>query len=173
MKIRCACGGVIIDNTDFLPGKAYLIADQDWEDAIGPESGETARQRLRDWSRPMWQCQECGSLYIDDREGNVHCFRPASADAPRDLLSSFHGERWKRPLRGSWTASRTSAPPGELWWGGGEDSRFEEFSSWEELERRYHEVFQRLLDEDVLRDALLRRGSRLIHRWPPPSAGTV
>lgn len=31
-KLRCLCGHVIVDQTDYLPYKAYFIADEDEED---------------------------------------------------------------------------------------------------------------------------------------------
>ena len=30
MKIKCQCGAVIVDQTDYLPHKAYIIPDQEW-----------------------------------------------------------------------------------------------------------------------------------------------
>ncbi|MGP4029326.1 hypothetical protein [Actinomadura sp. 3N407] len=41
-----------------------------------------------------------------------------------------------------------------------------EFDRWDDLERRYFEVFERLRGEDLLRSALLRRAGRTVHRWP-------
>jgi hypothetical protein len=171
MKIQCECGSLIYDQTVLYPD------DEAVEGSVATAAAlERIRQRLGKWSRSMWQCQECGSLYVDDREHRVHRFQPATADAPRDLLASIHGEQWKRPLRGSWRPSLSRSPqmpPGELWWGGGADSGFEQFDSREELERRYYEVFQRLLDKGVLRNALLHHEGRQVHRWPTPSSDTT
>jgi len=175
MKFRCACGEIIVDNTDSLSYKAYFIADQDWEDAFRPEeeTSDEPEDRLLGWSRSAWQCRACGSLYIDDDNGLAHRFRPATADTPRNILSSIHGERWKRPLRGSWRSDRTKSPPGQLWWGAGDDSGFEEFDEWAALERRYYTVFERLLGKGALRDAFLRHEDRYLHRWPSPPPGSA
>ncbi|WP_067831634.1 hypothetical protein [Actinomadura kijaniata] len=176
MKIRCVCGAVIVDQSDFLPDKARLIADRDWEDVLHPEGDaplERVRERAWRWSRSLWQCAACGRLYVDDRNGRPHRFDPAEADVPRDLLGSVHGERWKGHLRGYWRASRPGAP-GDLWWScGADDEGFEEFTSREALERRYREVFARLRSLDILRSALLSEGERTVHRWPEAAPGRV
>lgn len=158
MKIRCACGELIVDQTDFISYKARFIADQDWDDAVGDED------RLWSCSRHMWQCLACGRLYIDDHDGGLQCFVPESAEAPVNLLRSVHRDRWKRPMVGNW---RTGADRGDLWWGFGvSDEGMEEFDRWDDLERRYFEVFKRLRGEDLLRSALLRRAGRTVHAWP-------
>ncbi|TDC81156.1 hypothetical protein [Actinomadura sp. 7K507] len=163
MKISCACGEVIPDQTDFIPYKARFVADMDWDDVAEGDVGE----RLWEWSRCMWQCTACGRLYVEDRQGGLHCFAPEKAGVPSDLLGSAHGDAWKRPLVGNWRARASGGPPGELWWGFGvSDEGMEEFSRWSDLERRYHEVFERLRDRDVLRSAFLRHEGRIVHEWP-------
>lgn len=158
MKIRCACGEDVRDQTDFISYKARFIADMDWDDVFEGD----VEERLRGWSRSMWQCSGCGRLYLDDHDGGLRCFVPESAGAASGLLRSVHGERWQRPVVGSWRAGR-----GELWWGFGvADEGWEEFGRWEELERRYYEVFERLRREGVLRSAFLRREGAPVHKWP-------
>lgn len=159
MKIRCHCGEVIADQSDFLPYKARLVADMDWDDVFeGDVEG-----RARAWSRPLWQCTGCGRLIVEGPGGELCFFVPEDAGAAAGLLRSAHGERWKRPMAGVWRAGR-----GELWWGFGvADEGIEDFDHWDDLERRYHEVFRRLLGDGVLRSAFLRRDGHTVHRWPP------
>ncbi|MFG2087491.1 hypothetical protein [Spirillospora sp. NPDC048824] len=160
MKIRCSCGELILDQTDFLPYKARFVSDMDWDDV---HEGDV-QERLREWSRSMWQCTGCGRLYLNDHGGGLQCFVPESAEAPVDLLRSVHRDRWKRPMVGNW---QTDAERGELWWGFGvADEGWEEFDRWDDLERRYFEVFERLRGKGLLRSAFLRCAGRIVHEWP-------
>ncbi|TDD79637.1 hypothetical protein E1293_22755 [Actinomadura darangshiensis] len=167
MKIRCACGNLVRDQTDFIPYKARVIADQDWSDALDALDAD----QLWSLSRTMWQCTECGRLFIEDHDDRLRVFAPDSPAAPSDLLRSVHRDAWKRPLVGHWRTwtSASDGPPGELWWGiGVADEGMEDFDRWEDLERRYYEVFERLRGGGLLRSAFLRRGGDMVHEWPSP-----
>lgn len=104
VKIKCHCGGVIVDQTDYLPHKAHLIPDQEWfdlleviDDAI-ERSGPDAKAKeaacmavhsvIHRMARLAWQCRECGRLYIDDLGHELREFLPGSADVPRELFRS-------------------------------------------------------------------------------------
>ncbi len=103
MKITCTCGALIIDQSDGLPHKAFLLPDQTLDpllDALESEvidavatrkiTREAAYHRLRTLlnqaKRPMWQCQACGRLYIDDPSYQAHEFMPATASTDRRIL---------------------------------------------------------------------------------------
>jgi len=101
MKIACECGSLLHDGADNLPHKAHLIPDREWnrfwdaiDDAVeksGPTANEkeVACMRLRSQSfghRRLWQCPACGRLYIEDIQGTLQCFQPASTSVPRNLL---------------------------------------------------------------------------------------
>ena len=100
MKIVCTCGAVILDSTDALPHKAHFVPDQAWSvvwDAIdeaieGSGSKEAAlmsvRRRIGPLFRLAWQCPACGRVYLDDRNGALCEFLPASSRAQKDV---FHG----------------------------------------------------------------------------------
>ncbi|MEL6537096.1 MAG: hypothetical protein AAFQ98_16865 [Bacteroidota bacterium] len=90
MKIPCACGHVIIDQTDGLSNKGHLISDTQWfafweaiDDAI-ENSGPTAKEkeaacmRLRQQNpfKLMWECPQCGRLYVDGAHGEVTIYQP-------------------------------------------------------------------------------------------------
>lgn len=107
MKIRCHCGETIIDQTDYLPHKAYLIPDQDWfavHDGIDDEvidlvaegclRTDAAYMRARHIigrnARLMWQCRACGRLYIDGPDGQLRCFAPEGGGVDREILRSRH-----------------------------------------------------------------------------------
>ena len=181
MKLLCPCGATIHDGTDFKLDKARFIADQDWFDAVDVPAGlsaaqvqETVGDQLRDVGRSMWQCAQCGRLAVDDHDYVVRWFEPVDEATPRALLGSVHRDRWRRPMAGSWRSRAGNPANGELWWGpggsdGDDDEGFETFDTWEDLERRYHEVFTRLRDRGVLRSAFLRRDGLTVHHWPEPT----
>ena len=92
MKINCECGCQILDIADNQSTKALYIPDKAWngfwdaiDDAIEksgptPEDKEKAVMSVRQMSlfRTMWQCPECGQLFIDDQDCKVHTFKPIS-----------------------------------------------------------------------------------------------
>lgn len=107
MKITCHCGHLIPDHTDDLPQKGHLIPDQNWNglwDQIDEEllpklasqklSPDAASMQLRDVfsqvTRILYQCQECGRLYINDEHGKLHCYVPRDPTASREILSAPH-----------------------------------------------------------------------------------
>ncbi|PWU09791.1 MAG: hypothetical protein C5B50_26710 [Verrucomicrobia bacterium] len=102
MKMRCECGEIISDNTDYLPYKAFLIADEDWfgvADAIDEITSEVASGRttilaaetavrvvLNKKSRTMYQCSKCGRLLVADWQHNRHIYAPISDADSRQIL---------------------------------------------------------------------------------------
>ncbi len=105
MRIDCHCGKIISDTTDHLAHKAHLTPDQDiyevW-DGIDDEvidrvaSGELAvgdaymksRHIINSPTRSMWQCFECGRLYIDGPDGELYCFVPEHEETEKRILRS-------------------------------------------------------------------------------------
>jgi hypothetical protein len=104
MKITCHCGSTIYDATDNIPNKARFTPDQGWcakwddldEHVIGAASAgqltpDAASMRAREifWGdglRSMWQCETCGRLYLDGRNGKLQCFVPSTPETDRTLL---------------------------------------------------------------------------------------
>jgi len=105
MRIDCRCGATISDSTDCLSHKARLTPDQDlygvW-DGIDEEvidrvaSGELAvrdaymksRGIIASPTRLMWQCVECGRLYIDGPNEKLYCFVPENEETEKRILRS-------------------------------------------------------------------------------------
>lgn len=105
MKIRCHCGQAIVDQTDDVPNKAHFIPDQEWlrvldaldSDVIDRVGNGTLRREaaymksrliMGKATRFVWQCQHCGRLYVDDRNGNLHCYVPATEETDKEILRS-------------------------------------------------------------------------------------
>ncbi len=103
MKIRCHCGGTIHDSTDYLSHKAHLTPDQElygvWdgidEEVIDPvashelpakEAYIVSRRIISSPTRLMWQCHECGRLYVSALDGELHCFVPENEQADKRIL---------------------------------------------------------------------------------------
>lgn len=95
MKFRCTCGEILRDQTDYLPYKARLVADEDWFDLVdildeltargARDPDELTRRTLHAW-RDVFQCPACGRLYLLAGD-QLHEFVPADDAIPRDLLA--------------------------------------------------------------------------------------
>jgi hypothetical protein len=119
MKIKCLCGELIVDNTDYLSYKGHIIADQDWFDVLahirksirtaaelagGASAGDreqldqveaAASDHLIHQSRGIWQCSGCGRICVDDGNRTLHWFNPADSSKTQDLLRSSKGDSWE------------------------------------------------------------------------------
>lgn len=105
MKIDCHCGNTISGSTDYLSHKAHLTPDQDiygvWDGleaqlidrvAAGeltvPDAYMVMRRIMDAPARLMYQCFECGRLYIDGPDDRLHCFVPENDDTEKRILRS-------------------------------------------------------------------------------------
>jgi len=106
VRIDCSCGARIKDQTDELPHKGHMIPDQEWfavfdaldAQVIAPlhEGGldqkaayPLARHLISRSAWLMYQCRECGRLYIYNRDGKeLNCFVPESERTSREVLRS-------------------------------------------------------------------------------------
>ena len=105
VKIGCHCGETIHDLTDSLPSKGHIIPDQNWLgvyddiddhviDAVnaGTRTVEEAymesRRIISSSSRLVWQCANCGRLYVDGQNGELECFVPENKNTSRRVLRS-------------------------------------------------------------------------------------
>jgi len=165
MKIHCKCGASISDSSDFIYNKGYLVPDQDLED-LQSEIENTKEVNLGTiWkhSKTMFQCHECGCLILELND-EYHFFSADNPDKSKNALRSVFGEKWKRHLRGNWHNGK-----GSLWWGSGVKDQGYDFNveDWDDLLKRYYEVFERLKDEDILRDSFLSKDGDMVHKWSP------
>lgn len=112
MFISCRCGERVTDNTDYIPWKARLIPDMQWEELmlILEAGGERidrhphAKQQafhamwsaLKPLFRSAWQCSSCGRIYVENKAGELHSFVPeSSAPGSNDI---FRGEEPKQTV---------------------------------------------------------------------------
>ena len=86
MKIGCPCGNLLFDNTDDLPYKAHLVADEDWiaftESCLRPQG--------YDWRlvTEIYQCPECGRLMMEKPTGTANILSPEGENVSKSLLRS-------------------------------------------------------------------------------------
>ena len=86
MKFQCLCGKILSDNTDDIPYKARMIADEDWNRFT--ESCESPQGY--DWRlvTKIYQCPDCRCLRIEKPAGQVVFFKPESESVSKSLLRS-------------------------------------------------------------------------------------
>jgi hypothetical protein len=195
MKIDCPCGNVLRDQTDYLPYKAYFVADQDFEDLLDgikqqlaeiftqaagtPAAADPAQLLGRVlWAampsrrRIMYQCRNCGRLCLDDPDDprDLQWFKPDDDEWKLVLASVREGSKeGMKNLVGHWDPSRSY---GRLWFDplAGEKGGFEEFDDRGDLETRYYELFELLKADGRLAGARLGIGTegesiRDVHNW--------
>ncbi len=91
MKFMCLCGKVLSDTTDYIPYKARLIADEDWDHFL-----DLAEQSKGfDWrlAPAIYQCPDCGCLRLEKPQGHVVFFKPEDESVSKSLLRSLSPER--------------------------------------------------------------------------------
>lgn len=163
MKIRCDCGGIIVDQTDYMPYKGHLISDQDWFDFLdaidraieksGPADKDkeraamSIRRMAAHLTKLIYQCTCCGRLYVSNEEENLETFVKPEPFEGKSILASSLGGNWKRPLIGDWDDSRKGSIKGYLWCMDlkeGEGS----FDSWGNLEETYYDTLLDLKEKN-------------------------
>ena len=169
------------DNTDRIPYKAYLIADEDWHEminaivanvqAVPPSKVFPVVAQTRQWYvRLMFQCTQCGRLLVEKRGEmfNYYSFPPDDRADSKDALRTVKQSHWKGTLCGYWGEGSLSKSGNSIWWecGDGEHG-MEEFSEWDTLAARYRELFTALRRRDVLWGAFLKKDGEMVHYWPP------
>ncbi|WP_054971722.1 hypothetical protein [Paenibacillus sp. A3] len=108
MKIRCECGGIIVDQTDSLPYKGHLISDQDWFDFLDAidraieKSGPTDKDKERaamsirrlavHLTKLIYQCTNCGRLYVTNEEEELETFQNLKPFEGKSILASDSGK---------------------------------------------------------------------------------
>lgn len=190
MKIKCLCGNVLRDQTDFVPFKARLIPDQDTDDLAGfaekkieqapkhSPAGAIVLSAIFQHSRTLYQCRNCGRIYVDDPEGGdtMQVFRPETNDWKK-VLASLQGESskpWPTNLVANWDSV---SGKGELWFDPAPADRggYETFSDRTCLEGRYYSLLDSMRSAGHLQGARFGvsaagKGIDDVHNWRPSSS---
>ncbi|HMW46724.1 MAG TPA: hypothetical protein PK011_00115 [Marinagarivorans sp.] len=163
MKIMCKCGSSIWDSSDYLHDKGHLIPDQDLEDLTEKieRSPGSASSTIWKHSKTIFQCADCACLILGFNN-EYHFFSAHEPEKSKNAIRSVFGERWKRPPRGNWCNGK-----GSLWWGFGVIDQSADFdvASWDELFEKYHIAFERLKNNELLRDSSLSKDGVIVHEW--------
>jgi hypothetical protein len=176
VKISCPCGNVLRDQSDFIPYKAYFVADQDYIDLVEQiETGSDPYEIMRKLHREMFQCINCGRVCIEDPNDprEIQWFAPEDANWKKSLVS-VNGEAskpWRGSLVGHWDPSR---PIGRLWFDppANQTGGFEVFKTLDQLQARYSELLEEFKAMPGFRGARLGYGSEGdpitdVHSWSP------
>ena len=189
MNFACRCGYCFYDGSDNLSFKAHILADEDWdefagylEDAKKPHTEEIENSgRILDLlERCIYQCPECGRLFLESADGSLTMFTPSGTAEPepevnRHMLISSHGENWHGILYGEWHdpkpkwreyAGYVSVMMNE------ETAPAFHSNDFAETERQFHVIFEKLRAEDSIHYAVFRvyeqGGSLCLFSWNRP-----
>lgn len=181
MHIMCRCGYRIQDSTDYLSYKGHVISDQDMFDFLdlitnAIETNKAGKESLIEEiyrvsvkiDKHIYQCANCGALYLEDNEGNLYFFS-AEEGTNKALLESGYGSSWKGFLYADWDDKKTEWREHnghiyplvniEL------KNRLCYFDDRDEFERAYYVLFEELKNKNVLRCASLKINGKMCHNW--------
>ena len=189
MNFACRCGYCFYDGSDNLSFKAHILADEDWNEFVGyledaekphTEKIENMGRSLDLLERCIYQCPECGRLFLESADGSLTMFTPSDTAEPepdvnRHMLISSHGENWHGILSGWWEdpkpkwreyAGCVSVMMNE------ETAPAFHSNDYAETERQFHVIFEKLRAEDRIHYAAFhvyeQGGSRCIFSWNRP-----
>jgi hypothetical protein len=163
-KFECNCGNLLIDQSDFLRDKAWLIADQDYFDLLDAAENQpwqalaaTVGQHTR---RELWQCSNCHSLILFSGSRRFD-FQPVDAASTGGLLASYLGEKWPGTLSASFRNGT-----GEIFCNTNLESGFRQNLSLSELRELYHRKQAELQQLGILRHSFLSIDGAVEHQFP-------
>lgn len=96
--IKCKCGNILKDNTDYISYKGYVISDKEYFDMFDLademiESTDPDREKLAMSFRinigcgdtyiklkNIFQCPACGRILLEDNQGKFCSFLPEDSD---------------------------------------------------------------------------------------------
>lgn len=176
--LRCQCGYIIHDSSDFLSYKGSIMADQDESDYFdrveeiiksdNPNKNSLMCDFLRElgyMTKTIYQCSQCGRLYIEDNN-EFFCFRPEN-HTNNNVLKSVHGEKWKGFLHAEWRDNKPEWAEYKGYVSADVNYPCESIDSddRQEIIDGYYGLFEKLRQADVIRYALLKINGKRIHDW--------
>lgn len=181
MHFSCECGNQILDTTDYLPYKAYLIPDQDLFDYIDEidkiiqnvgsnlEEKEDAKQKIRnlsvEYTKMIYQCPRCGNIFLKDKLTDLEMFQGSNYDVNKELLQSVKGDKWQGFLYAEWADNKPDWCKKNGYISASILNEGEDYDNWEELETQYYAIFNNLKEKNLLRSSTLRKNGTRIHSW--------
>lgn len=173
MKFLCPCGYCFHDNTDNLRFKAHILPDQDMNEfADIIERGEQPHSEQRELyftlmdllDRTIYQCPQCGRLFIENNNPRTFAIFTPGADAvpdetvDRNLLMSAHGVDWRGSLNAYWDDPKPAwnPHPGVIFQEINPRSETLWFDDFAEMERQFYLRLEQLKGKDIIAYAMLR-----------------
>jgi len=163
-KVRCECGYVILDQTDYIREKARFIADQDFFDFWDSVEKEKDKEEICsswDYFGDIFQCPDCGNIMIYSADYSRRCdFSPVNKEQCKNITLSYLGEQWQGHLIGHYYGETYSLEymrnKGELYWETNKESGYIRDMTLEDLKKRYYEKYEELKELNILRSSFLR-----------------
>lgn len=181
MHFYCSCGFRFSDTGDCIPYKARILADQDVKELVEIlEYGEQPHSDELELFAPacdligreIFQCPDCGRLYVEDQDYSFVPFVPSEDAAPmpdvnRRLLRSAHGKQWCGFLYADWNNPKLEGfehkghiePVVNLDF---DNLSFDDYSA---FENRYYELLEELQRRQILEYAVMRVNGVRKHTW--------
>lgn len=166
MRFSCKCGHLITDTTDYIPYKAYMISDTDWEDYREALERKMLGKSLGSYKDPMryeqtfYQCEECGRIYFDDPDdpARLIAFAPDSKNVM--VTRPSEGEQWKGFLRAYFFHGN-----GHVCWHHAFGEEYRSFDDYSELKSFFDSELERLRDEGRIRRSWINKDGETIFTW--------
>lgn len=175
-SLRCKCGHIIHDSTDYIGYKGHIIPDQDEGDyfdrveEIIKSDNPDKNSLMRDFlcainDRIIYQCTECGRLYIEENN-KLFCFKPENHDN-KSILKSVHGEKWRCLLHAEWNDTKYEWQKYKGYVRADVNYPCESIYSDDknEIKDGYYRIFDRLKKAGVIRRAALRINGKIVNEW--------
>ena len=161
-KIKCLCGNLISDNTDFISYKARFIADQDYFDLRDEiENRDFYKQNAAfiKYFQEIFQCSECQNVIFLSQNRRFD-FQPLEKQPKPTVLQSALGDGWKGVMSANFYDGK-----GEIWWFTNTDGGFKQKLTLSELKKIYFDKFNELQSRALLRSAFLRIEGEIVHKY--------
>ncbi|NAS32526.1 hypothetical protein GTQ40_16205 [Flavobacteriaceae bacterium R38] len=161
-KIKCKCGYVISDSTDFIAYKGHLIADQDYYDfytEIENKDWHDATSIGSKYFNEIFQCTNCQNIIII-RNNKQFNFKSIDSESNSKVLNSHQNEKWTGIISANFYNGQ-----GELYWYTNLESGFLQELSLTELKETYFRKYNEFQDLKILRHSFLRINGEIKHNF--------
>lgn len=114
----------------------------------------------------MYQCTQCGCIFIDDEGNKLTSFVP-DGEFKANMLNSVKGENWKGFLQAEWEDKKPDWQEhnGNIYPIVNVKYKNLEFDNFEEFEIRFMELFKELKAKKIIRYARMKYNGRNMFTW--------